>query len=50
MGQHSECPGCEKVVLEDELCGECGLCSRCCDCVDDDDEEEEGDDDADVPL
>lgn len=32
MGEHTECVGCERTVLEDELCEECGLCTRCCEC------------------
>lgn len=32
MGEHAECPGCERIVLEDELCEDCGECPRCCEC------------------
>lgn len=32
MGEHAECPRCERTQLEDELCEGCGLCTRCCEC------------------
>jgi hypothetical protein len=49
MGKHAECPRCERLQLEDELCDDCGLCSRCCECDDLDElDDAGGDDDADV--
>jgi len=56
MVEHVECPRCERLQKEDELCLGCGLCVRCCECtldlpfwaVDDDLDDDGGEDDADV--